>query len=63
MSPGLLLGLPSGPTEVLGPTIVGGLGEGVLQGVLLSQLILFIENPTKNRILRFAVYWINALAL
>ena len=58
------MGFPSfGPADVLGPTIVGGVCEGVLQGLLLSQLIFFIENPTKKRIWRFAVYWVNAVAL
>ena len=63
-SPGSLVGVPpDDPADVLGPILVGGLGEGVLQGVLLLQLILFIEKPTNNRILCLAVYWINVIAL
>lgn len=52
-----------GPADVLGPYIVGGLCEGVLQGLLVSQLIFFIENPANSRLWRVVVYWVNAIAL
>ena len=49
--------------DVLGPAIVSGLGEGILQGMLLIELGLFLQKETKNKLLLLTVYWINAVAL
>ena len=49
--------------DILGPALVSGIGEALLQGMLLFELSAFRETPTNNRLLMFTVYWINAVAL
>ena len=54
---------PSSAAEVLGPTVVGGVWEAILQGLLLSELSLFHRKPSNNQVIRLTVYWVNAVAM
>ena len=58
---GIMLGLSA--TDVLGPSVIGFIGDGILSGILVSELSVFCQRPSSNRSIRLAVYCVTALAL
>jgi len=51
------------PIDILGPAIAGGIGEAILLGFLLPELLIFIEKPANNRLFCLIVCWVNVIAL
>lgn len=49
--------------NVLGPPLVGGIGAGLLQGMLLAQTVAFFFESTDGLLLKSTVAFINFVAL
>ena len=56
----------SGPytvTNILGPTILGSFGAGILQGLLLCKAWVYFSESKDGRILKGLVFFVNFIAL
>jgi len=49
--------------NVVGSSLVGGVGQGILQGIMLSQTATFFQESNDGRLLKSTVAFINLVAL